>query len=63
MADAVMRRLDAIKKQSDQMESGWNRQMLIYSALNELSTNGYYDLSSITMNQFLKIRDVLVKEL
>ncbi|MDD6551060.1 MAG: hypothetical protein PUF16_04705 [Lachnospiraceae bacterium] len=63
MTDAVMRRLDAISKQSDKMESGWNRQMLIYSALNELSTGGFYDDSSITMNQFLKIRDVLAKEL
>ena len=63
MTDAVMRRLDAISKQSDQMESGWNRQMLIYSALNELSTSGFYDDSPITMNQFLKIRDVLAKEL
>ncbi|MGN0241574.1 MAG: hypothetical protein ACI4CS_07805 [Candidatus Weimeria sp.] len=63
MADAVMRRLDAISKQSDQMDSGWNRQMLIYSCLNELSTKGFYDASPISMNQFLKIRDVLVREL
>jgi membrane-associated HD superfamily phosphohydrolase len=63
MADAVMRRMDAISKQSDKMDSGWNRQMLIYSCLNDLSTKGYYDASPISMNQFLKIRDVLVKEL
>ncbi|MQN00690.1 MAG: hypothetical protein FRC54_01665 [bacterium LCO1.1] len=63
MADAVMERLDAISKESDRMKSDWNKQMLIYSSLNELSSSGYYDDSTITMNQFLKIRDILVKEL
>lgn len=63
MCDALMRRFEAISKQGDQMESGWNRQMVIYSTLNDLSVNGFYDDSGITMNQFLKIRDVLAKEL
>lgn len=63
MCDAVMRRIDAIAKHGNQMDSGWNKQMLIYQALNELSSQGIYDESTITINQFLKIRDVLVRNL
>lgn len=63
MADAVLRRLDAIAEQGDQMESGWNRQMLVYSVCNELSNSGFYDDSGLTMNQFLRIRETLVSAL
>ncbi len=63
MCDSVIRRLDAISRKGDQMESGWNKQMLIYQAFNDLSLSGIYDDSGISINQFLRIRDRLVKEL
>ena len=63
MCDSVMRRMDAIAKKGNQMNSTWNKQMLIYQAFNDLSLSGIYDDSGISINQFLRIRDVLVKEL
>ena len=58
-----MRKMDAISKQGNQMDSGWNKQMLIYQTFNDLSLSGIYDDSGISINQFLRIRNVLVKEL
>ena len=63
MCDSVMRKMDAISKQGNQMDSGWNKQMLIYQTFNDLSLSGIYDDSGISINQFLRIRNVLVKEL
>jgi hypothetical protein len=36
--------------------------MIIYQTLNEYSRSGIYDQSGMSMNQFLKVREVLTKE-
>ena len=36
--------------------------MVIYQTLNELSATGMYDESGLSMNQFLKVRELLVRE-
>ncbi len=46
---------------SETMDSTWNEDMLIYKTLNEFSNTGIYDESGLTMNQFLKIREILVQ--
>ena len=57
MVDSVLTKVEAMR---DEMDSSWNQEMLIYQTLNEYSNEGMYDDSNITMNQFLKIRNVLV---
>lgn len=44
------------------IESGWNNDMIIYQALNQLSQDGTYDNSGLSMNEYLRIRDYLIKE-
>lgn len=36
--------------------------MIIYQALNQLSQDGTYDNSGLSMNEYLRIRDYLIKE-
>ncbi len=62
MCDALVKKVEAFAASSDRMESSWNQEMVIYQTLNELSSLGIYDDSSISMNQFLKIRNRLVRE-
>ncbi len=62
MCDALVKKVEAFAAASSSMESSWNQEMVIYQTLNELSSLGIYDDSSISMNQFLKIRNRLVRE-
>ncbi len=60
MVDAVALKMDAMNQNVGQ--SQWNHEMIIYQTLNEYSSNGLYDESGMGMNQFLKVREYLVKE-
>lgn len=60
MVDAVVIRLEAMEK--DVGQSVWNRDIVIYQAVNDFSASGIYDHSGMSMNQFLKIREFLAKE-
>ncbi len=60
MVDALVTKIELLD--SDTMSSSWNQDMVIYQTLNELSQKGIYDDSGLTMNQFLKVRECLVKE-
>ncbi len=60
MIDSIVTKAEVFD--SDTMSSTWNQDMIIYQTLNELSTNGYYDESTLSTNQFLKIRDFLVQK-
>lgn len=60
MVDAVAIKMDAINQNVEQ--SQWNHEMIIYQTLNEYSSMGLYDKSGMGMNQFLKVREFLVKE-
>lgn len=59
MVDRVVTKLDLMDKKT--FSTNWNQDMLIYQTLNEDSATGIYDESGLSMNQFLKIRDFLVK--
>lgn len=61
MVDGLIKKLEALKDQKT-MSSGWNQDMVIYQTLNEFSASGIYDLSGLSMNRFLTIRELLVKE-
>lgn len=60
IADMIVTKFDLLDK--DTFSSGWNREIVIYQTMNEKSAEGLYDSSGLTMNQFLTIRELLVKE-
>lgn len=60
MTNEIVTKVEAIKAET--MQTDWNLNMLVYQTLNELSQSGIYDESGIGMNEFLKIRDTLIKE-
>lgn len=60
MVDACVIRMEMLT--SKNLSSTWNQDMMIYQTLNELSETGIYDMSGLSMNQFLKIRELLVRE-
>lgn len=59
MANACLIKAEMLR--SKRLNSDWNENMVIYQTLNELSATGIYDDSGISMNQFLTIRDIMVK--
>ncbi len=60
MVDACLKRIELLSSQN--LSSSWNQDMVIYQTLNEISATGIYDDSGLSMNQFLKIRELLVRE-
>ena len=56
----IVTKFDLLDK--DTFSSGWNREIVIYQTMNEKSAEGLYDESGLSMNQFLTIREMLVKE-
>lgn len=60
MVNIVVTKIELLDK--DTMSSGWNQNVVIYQTLNETSGKGLYDKSQLTMNQFLRVRDVLATE-
>lgn len=60
IVDALIKKMELFEKNVG--SSKWNREVLIYQTLNEYSSEGLYDESGLTMNQFIKLRDYLTKE-
>lgn len=60
MLDAVLLKKELLS--TDIGSSKWNREVLIFQTLNELSTAGIYEKSGLGINAFLKIREMLAKE-
>ena len=60
MVDALVARIESYK--DERLNSDWNQDMLIYQVTNDFSQQGMYDESGLSMNQFLKIRNRLLKE-
>lgn len=60
IADMIVTKFDLLDK--DTFSSSWNRDIVIYQSMNEKSAEGLYDNSGLTMNQFLTIRELLIKE-
>lgn len=60
LVDAVITKFERLGR--DTMKNEWNHNMVVYQAMDEQSSTGIYDESGLSMNQYLKIRDYLVKE-
>lgn len=60
MVDALVIRMEVM--QDEISNSKWNRDMMIYQTLNDLTTSGIYDESGLSINEYLKVRDFLTKE-
>ena len=60
MIDGILLKIELLDKQVG--TSQWNREVLIYQTLNEYSTAGLYDASGLSINAFIKIRELLAKE-
>ena len=60
MVDALLVKMEVLEK--DVGMSKWNLEVLISPTLNEFSAAGLYDKSGLSMNQFLKTRDILNRE-
>ncbi len=60
IADMIVTKFELLDK--DTFSTSWNRDIVIYQSMNEKSTEGMYDNSGLSMNQFLTIRELLVKE-
>lgn len=60
ISDMIVTKFDLLDK--DTFSSTWNRDIVIYQSMNEKSAEGLYDNSGLSMNQFLTIRELLVKE-
>ncbi len=60
MVDVLVTKAELLDQ--DLMASAWNQDMVIYQTLNELSAQGLYDASTLSMNQFLQIREFLVQK-
>ena len=58
--DTIALRFEVMDR--DTFSGNWNRDIMIYSTMNEYSETGMYDMSGLSMNQFLKIRDLLTRE-
>jgi hypothetical protein len=60
IADMIVTKFELLDR--DTFSSTWNRDIVIYQSMNEKSSEGLYDNCGLSMNQFLKIRELLVKE-
>ncbi len=60
IVDATVKKLQVLKNEATASE--WNKELLIYQTLNDFSQSGIYDASGLSMNQFLQIRELLIKE-
>ncbi len=60
MVDALVLKLEVLSQEVG--KSHWNRDMVIYQTLDEFSSAGLYDKSSMSINHFLRIREYLTKE-
>lgn len=59
MVDAVVTKFELLDR--DTVLNSWNHDIVIYQTLDEKSSSGIYDQSGLSMNQYLKIREYLVK--
>ena len=59
MVDAVTAKFEFLDK--DTLSNTWNHSILVYQTLDEISSKGIYDQSGLSMNQYMKIREYLVK--
>ncbi len=59
LVNHLVSRFEHLREQTS--KSDWNREIVIYQTLNELSGSGLYDRSGLSINAYLKIREFLVR--
>ncbi len=59
IVDTLVRRFERMRTEVNGNE--WNREVLIYQTLNEKLATGMLDKSGLSINQYLKIREFLVR--
>lgn len=59
LVNHLVSRFEHLREQTS--KSDWNREIVIYQTLNELSGSGLYDQSGLSINAYLKIREFLVR--
>lgn len=64
---AVIHLIDAVismqeEKRAELGENKWNWELWFYQLTNDLSTSGIYDKSGLSINEFIKTRDMLARE-
>lgn len=59
IVDTLVRRFERMRAEVNGNE--WNREVLIYQTLNEKLATGMLDKSGLSINQYLKIREFLVR--
>lgn len=59
LVNHLVSRFEHLKEQTS--KSDWNREIVIYQTLNELSGSGLYDKSGLSINAYLQIREFLVR--
>lgn len=60
MVDALNKKMEIFDR--NEADNQWDRNMVIYQALNEYSGTGLYDQSGLSMNQFLLARGYLASK-
>ena len=58
--DGVLIKVELLEQQVK--SSRWNREILVHQTLNEFSSSGLYDKSGLSINAFIKIRELLARE-
>ena len=61
MCDVVVTKMELLSE-NESMRSNWNQDMVIYQTLNEYSQRGFYDESGLSINQFLLVRERMIRE-
>ena len=61
MCDVLVTKMEALSSK-ESMQSNWNQDMVIYQTLNDYSQRGFYDESGLSMNQFLIVREKMIRE-
>lgn len=59
MVNQLVSRFEHLREETS--KSSWNREIVIYQTLNELSSSGLYDKSGLSINSYLQIREFLVR--
>jgi len=59
LVNHLVSRFEHLREQTS--KSDWNREIVIYQTLNELSGSGLYDKSGLSINAYLQIREFLVR--
>lgn len=59
LVNQLVSRFEHLKEETK--KSSWNREIVIYQTMNEITSSGLYDSSGLSINAYLRIREFLVR--